>query len=256
MVATQSPYSFISDARRERPDAFKASMNNRPLNKILSELPDSELARVMPLLKPVSLAAGERLSEGDARNRFIYFPETSVISVFADMSDGKTAEVGMIGFEGIAEVTSLFDSRQPSQSLNVSIAGKALRASTEDFARQIFDGDGLQQRLLEYAAAYVAHVSQRSACAVLHRLKQRFAIWLLLLADRLKGDVIEITQEQIGEHLGARRAGITVLVAELQAVGAIAHSRGRLRIVDRSKLESIACECYSALALDQQQTLN
>src|SRR6476646_5455112 len=149
-------------------------MNNRPLNNILSELPDSELARVMPLFKPVNLAGGERLSEGDARNRFIYFPETSVISVFADMSDGK-----------IAEVTALLDFRQPSQSLNVSIAGKALRASTEDFAREIFDGDGLQQRLLEYAASYVAHVSQRSACAVLHRLKQRFAIWLLLLADRL-----------------------------------------------------------------------
>jgi CRP-like cAMP-binding protein len=91
---------------------------------------------------------------------------------------------------------------------------------------------------------------------VLHRLEQRFAIWLLLLADRLNGDVIQITHEQIAQHLGARRAGITVIASQLQAAGAITNSRGRLRVVDRSKLETMACECYGALALQQPRTIN
>jgi CRP-like cAMP-binding protein len=218
-------------------------------------LPDAELARLMPLLRPVELAAGQRLSEPEATSGFIYFPENSIISCIADMRDGKSPEVGMIGFEGVADVAFLLDSRQ-SHALSVSVAGSALRGSKKDLAREIFQGDGAQQAILEYAAQYVGQLSQRAACAVLHKLDQRFAIWLLLVADRLKADVIPITHERIAEYLGARRAGITVLVAELQAAGAITHSRGRLRLVDRSKLQAIACECYGALALQHPPTMN
>jgi CRP-like cAMP-binding protein len=227
-------------------------MNKKPDNKILAGLPEAQLARLLPLLKPLALSRGQSLSENGATGRFIYFPETSVISCFASMEDGKSAEVGMVGFEGVVDVTSLLGSRQPRQSLSVSIPGRALRANKEDFAREIFRGDGVQHAILEYTAQYVAQVSQRSACAVLHRLEQRFAIWLLLLADRLDGDVIQITHERIAEHLGVRRAGITVIAANMEAAGAIACSRGRLRIIDRAKLEAMACECYGALALRRQ----
>jgi CRP-like cAMP-binding protein len=229
---------------------------NNGANTLLSGLPETELARVRPLLKRVELSAGQQLSDSGTASPFIYFPETSVISCMAAMADGKSAEVGMIGFEGVADVASLLSSRQPALSLNVSIAGSAMRASKEDLARELFHGNGSQQAILEYAAQYVEQVSQRFACAVLHRLEQRFAIWLLLLADRLNGDVIQITHEQIAQHLGARRAGITVIASQLQAAGAITNSRGRLRLVDRSNLEAMACECYGALALHEPRTTN
>jgi CRP-like cAMP-binding protein len=230
-------------------------MNKKPANRILAGLPDAALARLMPLLKPVELAAGQRLSEPEATSGFIYFPESSVISCFADMSDGKSPEVGMIGFEGVADVAFLLDSRQ-SHSLSVSIAGSALRGSKKDVAREIFQGNGAQQAILEYAAQYVGQLSQRAACAVVHKLEQRFAIWLLLVTDRVKSDVIHITHERIAEYLGARRAGITVIALDMQATGTITNSRGRLRVMDRSRLEAMACECYSALTLPQPRTVN
>src|SRR5215216_2132512 len=133
-------------------------------NKLLSRLPDAEFARLMPVLEPVSLSAGERLSEAGEAARFIYFPESCVLSCQANMADGKSAEVGMIGFEGMADITALDGSRPAAHSLNVSISGSALRVRKDDFEREILRSAGLQQSLLHYAAEYIRQVSQRSAC--------------------------------------------------------------------------------------------
>jgi CRP-like cAMP-binding protein len=186
--------------------------------------------------------------------RFIYFPESSVLSCQAEMQDGKSTEVGMIGFEGMAGITALVGSTPPAHSLNVSVGGSALRVSTDDFKREILHSDGVQQSLLAYAGEYVTQVSQRSACAVFHTIEQRFAVWLLLLTDRVKDDVIQITQERIAEHLGVRRAGVTVVAGGMKDAGAITYRRGTLRVNDREMLEAIACECYGTLAVGRQQT--
>lgn len=223
-------------------------------NKILTGLPDAEFARLMPLLQPVSVSAGERLAEAGETAKFIYFPENSIISCHAEMQDGKTAEVGMVGFEGMADITSLLGSRPAAHSLNVSVAGSALRVRKDALEREILRGDGVKQSLLAYACEYVTQVSQRAACACLHRLEQRLAVWLLLVADRLDTDVIQMTQERIAQHLGVRRAGVTIASGQLQAVGAINYTRGNLRLIDRQMLEAIACECYGTLAVGRQQT--
>jgi CRP-like cAMP-binding protein len=223
-------------------------------NKILTGLPDAEFARLMPLLEPVALSAGERLSEAGETARFIYFPENSVISCHADMQDGKSAEVGMVGFEGVAGITVLLGSRPAAHSLNVSVAGSALRMRKDYFEREILHGDGLKQSLLAYVGEYVTQIAQRAACAILHRMEQRLAVWLLLVADRLDADVIEITHERIAGHMGVRRAGVTEVVGEMQAAGAISYRRGSLRLTDRQMLEAMSCECYGALAVGRQQT--
>ena len=223
-------------------------------NKILTRLRDAEFTHLMPLLQPVSLSAGERLSEAGEAMRFVYFPESSVLSCQAEMQDGKSAEVGMIGFEGMAGITAVVGSLPAVHSLKVSIGGSALRVSTDDFKREIQRGDGVQQSLLAYAAEYVTQISQRSACAVFHTVEQRFAVWLLLLTDRSKNDVIQITQERIAEHLGVRRAGVTVAAAAMQHAGAMSYRRGNLRVNDRQMIEEIACECYGTLAVGRQQT--
>jgi len=223
-------------------------------NKILTGLPDAEFARLMPLLEPVSLSAGERLSETGETARFIYFPENSIISCQADMKDGKSAEVGMVGFEGVAGISSLLGSRPVAHSLNVSVSGSALRVRKDDFEQEILRGDGIKQSLLAYAGEYITQIAQRSACAALHRLEQRFAVWMLLVIDRLDADVIQITQERIAQHLGVRRAGVTEAAGQLQDAGAISYTRGSLRLTDRQTLEAVACECYGALAPNHQQT--
>ena len=223
-------------------------------NKILTGLRDTEFTHLMPLLQPVSLSTGERLSEAGEPMRFIYFPESSVLSCRAEMQDGKSAEVGMIGFEGMAGITAVVGSLPAVHSVNVSVGGSALRMSTNEFRREILRGDGVQQALLAYAGEYLTQISQRSACAVFHTIEQRFAVWLLLLLDRVKDDVIQITQERIAEHLGVRRAGVTVVAGGMQDAGAISYRRGNLRVTDRQMLEAIACECYATLSVGRQQT--
>ena len=185
---------------------------------------------------------------------FIYFPESAVLSCQAEMQDGKSAEVGIIGFEGMAGITAVFGSLPAVNSLNVSVGGTALRVSTDDFKREILRADGVQQSLLTYAGEYITQISQRSACAVFHTIEQRLAVWLLLLLDRVKDEVIQITKERIAEHLGVRRAGVTVAAGAMQDAGAISYRRGNLRINDRQLIEMIACECYGTLTVGRQQT--
>ena len=160
----------------------------------------------------------------------------------------------MIGFEGLADITALVRTSATAHSLNVSVAGSALKVSTDDFKRELMRVDGVQQSLLAYAGEYITHISQRSACAIFHTVQERFAVWLLLLVDRIKDDVIHITQEQIAEHLGVRRAGVTVVAGAMQEAGAITYKRGNLRVNDRRLLEIMACECYGALAVGRHQT--
>jgi CRP-like cAMP-binding protein len=119
----------------------------------------------------------------------------------------------------------------------------------DDFEREIQRSEGVQQLLLGYAAEYVTQLSQRSACAIFHLVEQRFAVWLLLLTDRIEEEVIPITQERIADHLGVRRAGVTVVALDMQAAGAISYKRGNLRITNRQMLEAMTCECYGTLAV-------
>jgi len=220
-------------------------------NKILTGLRDADFARLMPFLHPVSLSTGERLAEAGEAAPYIYFPESCVISCLANMQDGKTAEVGTIGFEGLADITGLGKSRPAVHSLSVSIGGSALRVRKDDFEREMLRSESLQQSLIGYAAEYVTQLSQRSACAIFHLVEQRFAVWLLLLTDRTEEPVIQITQERIADHLGVRRAGVTVVALHMQAAGAISYRRGNLRIDNREMLKAMACECYGTLAVGQ-----
>lgn len=218
-------------------------------NRILNRLPESEFVRLMPLLEPVSLQAGQCLAEGGENLPFVYFPENSIISCQADMQDGKSAEVGMVGKDGVAGLPELFGSRPAVHSLTVAIAGSAVRLRREVLHRELERGNGLQQTLVPYVSDYMNQVAQRAACAILHRMEQRFAVWLLMITDRLDTTAIETTQERIAQHLGVRRAGITVIARELQFIGAISYSRGHLRVINRRLLEKVACECYGALAV-------
>jgi CRP-like cAMP-binding protein len=136
----------------------------------------------------------------------------------------------------------------------VAISGSALRLRKEVLEKELEQSDGLKQVLAPYMSDYVTQVAQRAACAILHRMEQRFAVWLLMVTDRLDTNLVETTQERIAQHLGVRRAGVTVIARELQFLGAISYSRGHLRIADRPLLQKVACECYGTLAVTRHAT--
>lgn len=224
-------------------------------NKVLNRLTDLHFVRLMPSLEPVSLIAGECLAETGEPTPYVYFPENSVISCHADMRDGKSAEVGMVGKDGVAGLPAPFSCCPAVHALTVAIAGSAIRIRREALERELDRGNGLHQMLVPYVSEYVTQVAQRAACATLHRMEQRFAVWLLMVTDRLDADAIDTTQERIAQHLGVRRAGVTVVAREMQFIGAISYTRGHLRVVDRKLLQKVACECYETLALARPKSV-
>ena len=225
-------------------------------NKLLTSLPTEDFARLMPALEPVSLAAGQTLSEQGEEAGHLFFPEGSVLSYHCAMQGGESAEVGMIGKEGATSLHALFGSRSlVAQTLSVTIGGSALRLKAEVARREFERTDEFRRALLSYAGEYYAQVSQRAACNALHTVEKRFAVWLLLLADRLGADRFDLTQERIADHLGVRRAGISVLAMQLQNQGIISYRRGHIRLLNRQALAAIACECYKVISLAGEQVL-
>ncbi len=143
------------------------------------------------------------------------------------MQDGKSAEVGMVGKDGVAGLPALFGSRPAVHSLSVAIGGSALRLRKSDLEEELKCEAGLQRIIVPYVTDYVTQVAQRAACAILHHMEQRFAVWLLMITDRLDTNSVETTQERMAQYLGVRRAGVTVIARELQFMGAISYTRGQ-----------------------------
>lgn len=214
-------------------------------NKLLTGLPGSDFARLFPHLEPVELARDDNLYFlGDPAD-YVYFPENAVVSHLHVLSDGGTIEADMVGREGLTGLSAVFNSHPPDRWTKVTIGGNALRVRSEVMREEFALCGGLQQSLLTYASARLAHVAQRAVCNGLHTVEQRFCSWLLLLQDRAGGERLPLTHERIARHLGTRRAGITELATTLRARGYISYSRGLIRVTDRSGLEANACECYA-----------
>ena len=222
-------------------------INDLLSNKILTALPGEDFQRLVPHLEPVSFAAGQTLFEQGEEAHYLFFPENCVVSSQCGMQDGKSVEVGMIGREGVAGLNAIFGPVSCRQEVNVTVSGSGLRARADDLRREFERTSTLRQSLDRFLGEYAAHVSQRSACNALHSIEQRFAVWLLLLTERLDADTVEMTQERIAAHLGVRRAGITVIAGDLQDKGVLSNARGSVRALDRRALEAVACECYWSL---------
>lgn len=223
-------------------------------NSILTALPAEEFTRLDHWLEPVSLAAGEVVTAAGEPARHVYFPDGAALSYFMPMSNGKTAEVGMVGGEGAAGFSTLFGARPSARQVSTAVAGSALRIGVERLGDEFARSHALRGLLTKAAGEFFAQVMQRSACGLLHLSAERFATWLLLLGDRVRMDEVEFTQERMAHHVGLRRAGVTMLCQELVNAGAIGHSRGRVRFHDRRALGQSACECYKAMAAGGAET--
>ncbi len=234
---------FVLDPLR----AGTSSLNGLLTNRLLSALPREDFARLFPHLEPVSLAAGEVIYNLDAEIRFIYFPETAVVSHLHILAEGGMTEADMVGREGLTGLSAVFGAPTPSYLTEVSLAGSALRIRIETLRQEFARGGALQQLLHRYASGRIALLSRRAVCNGNHRVEERLCAWLLMMHDRAGDTPLALTHERISRHLGTRRAGVPSAATQLRDLGVIGYTRGHIRILDPERLASVACECYPAV---------
>ncbi|HEY0420323.1 MAG TPA: Crp/Fnr family transcriptional regulator, partial [Acetobacteraceae bacterium] len=174
----------------------------------------------------------------------VYFPESGYVCRLAPMDDGDSAEVGLIGPDGMVGLSVLLEGDQESFELMVQVPGTALRMDARAFRVELERLPALRSLLSRYALVHHGQVARTAACNGRHQINERLARWLLMAHDRAEGDEFPMTHEFLSMMLGVRRAGVTVAAGTLQKAGFIRYEKGRIEVTDRPGLESVACECY------------
>ncbi len=216
-------------------------------NEILRELPRHEFAAVLPKLELVRLQPRQVLHEAGETLKSAYFCNTGLISILSVMPDGKTVEVGLVGKEGLIGLPLIAGFRTSATRSVVQIEGTALRVDGDAFAVLLRECPRFERKLQQFSQILAIQATQIAACNRLHEVEARLARWLLMSADRVGSASLTLTQEVLGQMLGARRSSVTVAAGILQKAGLISYSRGDVKIVQRAKLERAACECYTLM---------
>lgn len=213
-------------------------------NLILGSLPGAELGRLLPHLQRVTFSLGQIIYEPNERIEFCYFPTNSVVSLLYTMQDGSTAEIGLVGNEGVLGVALFLGGEFTCSRAIVPVAGDACRLPAKLLQEEFARSQSLQSLLLLYTQLLLSQISQTAVCNRLHSVEQRLCRWLLLCHDRKNHSELLMTQELIANMLGGRRESVTVAAGHLQDAGLIHYCRGHITIVDRAGLMAAACECY------------
>ena len=236
-----------SDGKARGCEPGVAQAESRISNSILTSLPKTEFDAVLPFLEFVDLQWHRRLHEPAVPMKFGYFPNGGIVSLIVPVSDGRSAEVGMIGKEGfVGAALTIGMSRTPQVAL-VQAASTATRLSAEALSTIVQSAPTLRDSVFKYALIQGMEVAQTAACNRLHDLPQRLARWLLMSQDRLSCAVLPFTQEILATMLGTGRPSVTIAAQELERNGGIKQGRGTIEIVDRRKLETRSCECYAIM---------
>jgi CRP-like cAMP-binding protein len=214
---------------------------NWPRNRLLLALPSRNLKRLMPELEQIRCERAQILMAADSPLDHVYFPDSGVVSVYAD---GSIIEMATVGREGFTDVQAVFGAKRSSVQLLVQIPGNAAKMSRAAFTRAMGAMPAFRSVMDAYVQAFLEQVMVSVACNGAHSLKQRLARWLLMMRDRSDGDALPITQSLLAEMLGVQRPTITNAVRELERAGLIEGGRRRVTILDRKGLTKASCECY------------
>lgn len=224
-------------------------------NFLLGALEDSEFARVASRLEPVSFTLGEVLYESGEKMDYALFPTTAVVSMLYLMENGGTAEIGIIGNDGMVGVALFLGGETTTSRAIVQSAGDAFRMKKKDLREEFARGDRFQGLLLRYTQALMTQIAQTAVCNRLHAVEQQLCRWLLLSHDRLDSDDLVMTHDLISNMLGVRREGVTLAAKKLAAGKLIKNTRGTITVLDRPGLERAACECYKIVSLEYNRLL-
>ena len=224
------------------------------INQLLAALPDAEWTRWLPQLELVDMPLGQVLYESGGTLRHVYFPISAIVSLLYVMENGASAEIAVVGNEGIVGISLFMGGEStPSRGI-VQSAGQGYRLKAETIKEE-FKHAPVLHLLLRYTQALITQMSQTAVCNRHHSLDQQLCRWLLLSLDRLQGNQLVMTQELIANMLGVRREGVTEGELNLQKGGLISYSRGRITVLDRPGLEKRTCECYAVVKKEYDRLL-
>ncbi|MCW8906614.1 MAG: Crp/Fnr family transcriptional regulator [Sedimenticola sp.] len=224
-------------------------------NHLLAALPAEDFKRLEPHLELIPMPLGEALYESGNELRHVYFPTTSIISLLYVMRDGASAEIAVVGNEGIIGVALFMGGETMPNRAVVQSAGDAYRLKGK-LLKQEFNRSGeLQHLLLRYTQALLTQMAQTAVCNRHHSLDQQLCRWLLMSVDRLPSNQLVMTQELIANMLGVRREGVTEAAGNLQRAGLINYRRGHITVLDRAGLEARTCECYAVVRKEYDRLL-
>jgi CRP-like cAMP-binding protein len=241
---------------RKAPSAsVKTKVPDRRSNDLLAALPEAEWQRWAPKLEPVDMPLGQVLYESGNALSHVYFPVTSIVSLLYVLEDGASAEIAVVGNEGIVGISLFMGGETTPSRAVVQSAGLGLRLKAQMIKDEFNSNGPVLHLLLRYTQALITQMAQTAVCNRHHSLDQQLCRWLLLSLDRLEGDALVMTQELIANMLGVRREGVTEAALKLQAAGLIRYARGRITVLDRPRLEERTCECYAVVKREYDRLL-
>ena len=215
-------------------------------NHLLAALPLDEWVRWAPQLESVDLPLGKVIYESGAGMSHVYFPVTAIVSLLHVMENGASAEIAIVGHEGVVGTGLFMGSKTTSSRAVVQSAGQGYRMRANGIQEECGRAP-VMQLFLRYAAALMTQTAQTAVCNRHHSLDQQLCRWLLSSLDRLPGNELVMTQELIANMLGVRREGVTASAVKLQKAGLISYARGHITVLDRPRLEKRSCECYAVV---------
>lgn len=224
-------------------------------NQLLAALPPTELDRLSPHLELVTLKLGAVLYESGCTLNYVYFPGDCIVSMLYVLEDGDTAEVAIMGFEGLVCISLFMGGETTTSRAVVQCAGQAYRLRASVIKTEFGKAGPVMRLLLRYTQALITQMTQTAVCNRHHTIEQQLCRWLLLTLDRMSSKSIFMTQDLIANMLGVRREGVTDAAGRLQRAGLIHYVRGRIDVLDRPALERRVCECYAVVKVEFQRLL-
>jgi len=225
-------------------------------NQLLAALPAAEFERLSPHLELVEMPLGEVLYESGARLDHVYFPTTCIVSLLYVLENGASAEIAVVGNEGILGISLFMGGETTPSRAVVQSAGLGYRLGAALLKEEFNRAGPVLRLLLRYTQALITQMTQTAVCNRHHSIEQQLCRWLLLSIDRLSSNSLTMTQELIANMLGVRREGVTVAARNLQRAGLIRYSRGRIDVLDRPGLEKAVCECYAVVKAEFERLLS
>jgi len=224
-------------------------------NQLLAALPPEEWQRWWPQLELIDLPLGQVLYEPGSTLSHVYFPCSAIVSLLYVMENGASAEIAVVGHEGIVGISLFMGGESTPSRAVVQSAGKGFRLPSQVIKDEFNHSGPVMHLLLRYTQALITQMAQTAVCNRHHSLDQQLCRWLLLSLDRLQGSELVMTQELIANMLGVRREGVTEGALKLQTSGLIRYARGRITVLDRPGLEKRTCECYAVVKKEYDRLL-
>lgn len=224
-------------------------------NYLFHSIPEKEWGSLLPYIEQVTLPLGKVLYEPGVKMDNVYFPSSAIISLLYALENGSTAEIAVVGNEGIVGISIFMGGESTSSRAVVQSAGIGYRIPSRIILNEFNNAGPVMHLLLRYTQALITQMSQTAVCNRHHSLDQQFCRWLLLSLDRLTSNQLKMTQELIANMLGVRREGITEAALKVQKAGFIKYTRGHITILDRTGLENRTCECYAVVKAEYDRLL-